>query len=512
MDKKGGNIMKATPQDLYDIVVAKDLTYYQKMYSLANAAERLFDPIEYLGYTQEEMDLINNQIICDLNEGYLPYRPRYIVPDYNILVEKGSAFLELDPPQDLDELLDSLLIFYTHVPSITSFPVFIGFLDELINPFLTGNDEADLKKITRFLNHIDKILTDSFTHANIGPVCSKATTLILEAVLLLDNPTPNLTFRYDKELADEKTLTLALKTGLLKSKPSFANHQYYQSENDRYAICSCYNCLPVQGGANKLTRIRLGTLARTTKSLDEFMKKLEDVVKANLSILDKTVAFIYEKSNFFNTNFLVAENFIKPERFTSMLGIVGLFEAVNHLVDANVQIEQFGFSQEADEVAHQILQKIEEVCNAHEAKYSMNNKYVMHAQVGASLDDEDSFNTPAHRLKVGEEPMVYDHIKQIAPFQQYFPSGVGDLFAFDQTWSSKPEALISLLNGALFENNMRYISLYQHNTDLIRVTGYLVKKSDVAKLDEGIQVLRDTEMFGKGNNERANVFARKVRF
>ena len=80
-------------------------------------------------YTSEvsELQLFtrrHNQMICDLNEGYAVYRPRYIVPDYSVFVENGCEFLQLDPPKDLDELLDGLLILYTHVPSVTSFPVF----------------------------------------------------------------------------------------------------------------------------------------------------------------------------------------------------------------------------------------------------------------------------------------------------------------------------------------------------------------------------------------------------
>lgn len=106
--------------------------------------------------------------------------------------------------------------------------------------------------------------------------------------------------------------------------------------------------------------------------------------------------------------------------------------------------------------------------------------------------------------------MLYDHIKQIAPFHKYFPTGVGDLFAFDQTWSSKPEAMIPIIDAA-FKNGMRYITVYQENTDLIRVTGYLVKKSEVDRVNQGAPVLRDTEAFGDGTNKCAQVFSRKVK-
>ena len=63
--------------------------------------------------------------------GTPPTAPRYILPDYGAFVRQGSAFLRLPPPQDLDELLFSLMTLYRHVPSITNFPVYLGNLDSL---------------------------------------------------------------------------------------------------------------------------------------------------------------------------------------------------------------------------------------------------------------------------------------------------------------------------------------------------------------------------------------------
>ena len=56
------------------------------------------------------------------DEGHAPYRPRYIMPDYEAAVKKGCEFLQLDPPKDLDEVIQFLEILYRHVPSITSSP------------------------------------------------------------------------------------------------------------------------------------------------------------------------------------------------------------------------------------------------------------------------------------------------------------------------------------------------------------------------------------------------------
>lgn len=505
--------MKSKINDLYDVATSSNLTYQQKLFNMANTAERLFDPREVLGYTEEEMGYVENEMICDLNEGYLPYRPRYIVPNYYVLLEKGSEFLDIKPPTDLDELLDSLLILYNHVPSITSFPVFIGDLDKLMEPFMTENTEQDYKKIKRFMNHVDKAVPDSFCHADIGPEKTRAGELILRAVVELKNPTPNMTIRYNKDITDKEFALKALKACLEAAKPSFSNDKMYVNDVGDHRIVSCYNALPHGGGAYTLPRLRLGTIVKGVKSMEELLiDRLPKVTKAMATMIDKRVTFIVEKSKFFETNFLVQEGFLSRENFSAMFGIVGLANAVNYMLKLEGLNETFGTSKRGDEIGHAILKVVDDIANSHEAVYSerTNNRYLMHAQVGASSSLEDYDNAPAHRIIVGQEPILPLHVKQAAPFHKYFTSGTGDLFALDQTYLNKPEAVLDIIEGA-FASGARYITTYLNDTDIIRVTGYLVKKSEVRKVEEGKAVLRDTDIFGQGANDRAHVFDRRIR-
>jgi len=513
VDYERGVIMISTKQDFLTVVKSQDLTTQQKLVALGNISERLFSPKELLGYTDYEMSLLENQMVCDLNEGYAIYRPRYIVPNYEVFVKNGAEFLELAAPTDLEELLDGLLILYSHVPSITSFPVFIGHLDRLMEPFITDNEEDDYKKIKRFLNHIDKTITDSFCHADIGPFDTRAGRLILRAVIELENPTPNMTMRYDKSKTSREFAELAAKACLLVSKPSFSNDVYYNDDVGEHALCSCYNALPFAGGAYTLSRLRLGTIARGTSDLDSLLNTLlPKVCKSTLSMMDKRITFLVEESNFFESSFLQREGFIDKDNFTAMFAIVGLADAVNTMLSLEGLEETFGQSVRGDEIGHLIMNVIKDAVDNHEAVYASrtNNRYLLHAQVGASLDEEDKLNTPAHRIKVGQEPSLIDHLKHSAPFHQYFPSGTGDLFAFDNTYVDHPEAVVDIIDGA-FESGYRYITTYMKNTDLIRVTGYLVKKSEVEKLKNNQAVLRDTTVFGMGTNECAQVFDRKLR-
>ncbi|PIE98085.1 MAG: YjjI family glycine radical enzyme [Treponema sp.] len=504
--------MRSEKENFIEIVTSPMLTYQQKLYNLANAAERIFSPVDLLGYTEEEWKYVENSMICDLNEGYAVYRPRYILPDYSVYVKKGCKFLDLPAPKNLDECLDGLLIIYSHVPSITSFPVFIGHLDTLLEPFIT-NEKDDYIKIKRFLNHIDKTITDSFCHADIGPYDTKAGRLILKAVIELENPTPNMSIKYDPTKTSDEFAELAVDACLRVSKPSFANDAYYTKDLGSYAMCSCYNALPTAGGAYTLSRLRLGTIVKEAESTSHFVDiLLTKISRLMLSIMDKRIAYIVEKSQFFETNFLAKEGFIEKDNFTGMFAIVGLADAVNRLLEIEGINETFGKSKRGDEIGHIIMQKLQKEVEAHYAPHAgrTNHHYLLHAQVGASINDEDKVNTPAHRIRVGEEPPLIDHLKQSAPFHQYFPSGTGDLFAFDQTSLEHPDAVLDIIKGA-FVSGYRYITTYLKNTDLIRVTGYLVKKSEVEKARAENAVLRDTTWFGSGTDECAEVFSRTER-
>ena len=58
---------------------------------------------------------------------------------------------------------------------------------------------------------------------------------------------------------------------------------------------------------------------------------------------------------------------------------------------------------------------------------------------------------------------------------------------------------------------MRFYSLYGSDCDVVRVTGYLVKRSEIEKLERGEAVLRDTTVLGKGSAAHSKALDRKLR-
>jgi len=488
--------------ELLNIIKDKSLTYEQRVLTLARYAE---DQLNVLDIEDKTQSLRDEGIICDLYEGHAPYRPRYIVPDYEKFVKNGSNFLELEPPENLYDLLNKLIILYRHVPSISSFPVYIGNIDYLIDPFIT-NEEDDYKFIKYFMQNIDRTITDSFCHANIGPKETVAGKLILRAQRELNTSIPNITLKYDKDETSKELLYDSLKTTMVTAKPSFANDKMFRKEfNGDYAIASCYNGLKIAGGSYSLVRIVLKKLADKTDNYEEFFNKLlPDAVSRTIEYMDERIKFLVQETSFLKSSFLVKENLIDISNFTAMLGIVGLAETVNRFSNG-----KFGIDESADKMGVEIIEKIYKMVNEHKNEYckAFDGKFLLHAQVG--IDDDKSVS-PGCRIPIGEEPDMASHLSQIAKFHKYFPSGIGDIFPFEETYKNNIEALANVVDGAI-DTGVRYLSIYSSDSDVIRISGYLVKKSEIEKLRNGDPVLRDTVVLGRGAVDNQKVLERKVR-
>lgn len=492
--------------DVLNIIKDRTQTYQQKLVSLARAAE---NTLQVLPMTEEARKYMAEGIICDLNEGNAPYRPRYIVPDYERFMKQGSEFLRLKPADDIWEAVTNLQILYRHVPSITTMPVYVGNLDTLLEPYIKDEEEA-YKAIKLFLMQLDRTITDSFCHANIGPGDTKAGRLILRAERELQDAVPNLTIKYGRETPEDFALE-AVGTALVSAKPSFANHEMFVRDlGSNYSIASCYNGLPIGGGSYTLTRLVLARLAKKARDTEHFMEEvLPDAVHKMAEYMDQRIAFIVEESGFFESSFLVKEGLLDTNSFTAMFGMVGLAECVNYLRGAKELNEKFGHSKAANELGQRIIERLHQLVAMHKNKYckASDGNFLLHAQVGI---DTDLGISPGCRVPIGEEPQLHEHLLQSAPFHKYFPSGIGDVFSFDTTVRSNPQYLLDIIKGG-FSAGLRYVSFYASDSDVIRITGYLVKRSDMEKLQKGEQALHDTVALGLGAAVNSRILERKVR-
>ena len=276
-------------------------------------------------------------------------------------------------------------------------------------------------------------------------------------------------------------------------------------------ITRCSNGLKLGGGSYTLCRLILGNIAKKATDVEDFINdKLPYVMDIMARYMDERIRFEVEESGFFENNFLAKEGFIHRDRFTAMFGLVGLADAVNILMEKEGKTGRFGSNKEADDLGVRIMDKIDEFNTHHNNKYceATDNHFLLHAQVGIAQDIDV---TPGTRIPIGEEPEeLIDHLKVISRFHKYFPSGTGDIFPIDATVHRNPEYVMDIIKGAI-DQNIRYLSFYGSDSDVIRITGYLVKKSEIEKLENHENVKHDTTALGMGAKHNGHILERKVR-
>ena len=500
-----GNV--TTTQATYDILTSKRLTYKQKLIQLAKQAENSLDVLKI---PEKFAKYYETRALCDMEEGNAPYRPRYVMVDFERFMKQGSEFLKISPPQTLDEAIFALLTLYSHVPSITTMPVYIGDLDSLLDPFIDGLSDDEVKaKFKLFLNYIDRTIADGYCHANLGPRDLRATRLFLECEQGLQNAVPNFTIKYDMDITPDDLMEKAISCALTCANPAIANHKAHKSTYWDYGVSSCYNVLPLRGGSYILSRVVIPRLARMAESTEHFLNEvLPEALQGLGEYMDERVRFLVEESGFFESSFLVKEGLIERENFTGMFGIAGLCDGVNYLLRDSGK--RYGSDQEADDLAEQIVKIISDFVSNYPAKYCevSGGRYYLHAQAGLSTDHGV---TSGIRIVVGDEPEnIADHLRHSARFHKYFPTGCSDIFPFESTTKNNPAAVLDIIKGA-FSIGDKYMAIYQSDGDLVRITGYLAKRSDIEKYDKGEVVLQDTVQNGSANYKLNRLHERKVR-
>ena len=171
---------------------------------------------------------------------------------------------------------------------------------------------------------------------------------------------------------------------------------------------------------------------------------------------------------------------------------------------------RFGHDKEADDLGVEIMEAINAFNNAHVNPYceATGGHFLLHAQVGIA---QDKNITPGTRIPIGEEPKeLIDQLRHCSRFHKYFPSGTGDIFPVDVTVHKNPQFVLDIVKGA-FQADLRYLSFYESDGDVIRVTGYLAKRSEIEKYQKGESVLQNTTQLATGATENGHVQERRIR-
>ncbi|TRZ56252.1 MAG: YjjI family glycine radical enzyme [Streptomycetaceae bacterium] len=468
-------------EDIRATVTDPKYTYRQRVAGLANLAENLLDPP---AVRKQCSDALSNRIICDMYEGNAPYRPRYLLPDYKKVLVNGSAFLELPPAKDLDDALAFLLIMYSATPSITGYPVYFGDLDTLLLPYIEGVIDEDLyAKLKRFWISLDRMFPDAFAHTNLSPVYNRVAKMIFRLERELLQVVPNISLKVDPVLTSDEYILDAVNTVFACGKPHFINDPMMQSDlGPEYAAVSCYNSLKIGGGSHTLVRINLkATVEASSDGIETFFEStLPYYLDLTAELMESRILYLVEESHFFESDWLINEKLLELDKFSAMFGVFGLAEAVNILMSRAGLDGMYGHSTVADDLGYRITSFIAEWVAQRKMPYCQGNggAAFLHSQSGIDLDIGVTAGT---RIPIGTEPALIAHLKTVARHHHLFKAGISDVLSFDETAVKNPQAVVDVIRGA-FKSGMRDFTFNLDSNDFIRITGYLVRKSDLAKL------------------------------
>lgn len=90
--------------------------------------------------------------------------------------------------------------------------------------------------------------------------------------------------------------------------------------------------------------------------------------------------------------------------------------------------------------------------------------------------------TAGTRIPVRDEPSMRRRIPVCAPHHRHFAAGINDIFHVDETAVRNPQAMVDIIKGA-FAVGMRDFTFNLADNEFVRITGYLVTKSDLVEID-----------------------------
>lgn len=453
--------------------------------------------LPYPELSERARSRIEQEVVCLISEGAAPYHPRYVAPDYARLLQEGSEFLELGPAQDLHEATSHLLTAYFYLPSE---PVFLGQIDELLEPFIDSVDEQTARNLMRsFWLMADRLNPNGFSHANLGPQETRIGRLLLEVDRELKTLT-NLTLRYDPSVTPESFALQAIGNTLEVTKPYFLNHPEMEASwGENYVTASCYNTMRLGGGIYTLVRYNFKeAAAQSDGTIDDFLNRVIPETVADLAeIVNSRIRFLVDEMGWFDASFWVQEGFLHRDRFTAYAGVYGLAEAVNTLMQASGHPDsRYGADQAANALAERIAVRFGEELAKHPGAYcdGKDGQICYHAQVGISSDIDV---TPATRIPTGEEPTLYEHLAAEAPLHRAIDGGISTVLEFDQTAKENPSAVLDIVHGA-HKLGIRALSIGSTNSEFIRVSGWLIRRSDLDRAKDEKALRHSSSYLGAG--------------
>ena len=461
-----------------EVVRSRALQTDEKLVQLASLAAKTQ---AYTPCSPEANRAIEQGILCLMGEPGRPFHFRYIAPDFARLLTHGSEFLELAPAKDLYDAVEILLTAYNYVPDHALLPVALGRIDLLLEPYIGTVPEPTARRLLASLwRLVDRLHPSGFVNANLGPQETKAGRLLLETDRDVQTVT-NTTFFYDPEKTPRGFALEAVRTALELSKPYFFNYPLMRRDwGPNVTVGSCLNSMLVGGGVYTLVRLNLRRLAEESRgSVDEFVEQaIPAYAKLQVEVINSRVRYLVEDLGFLESSFLVREGVLQRDRFTAYAGVVGLAQAAQILLERDGRTDvRYGLDAESNALGQRITLRLAAELKRYPAVHcdGSNGRVAFHAQVGIQ---NDIGTTPGVRIPVMQEPDLYDHLRVEGCQHAALDGGVSTILVFEPTARENPEAVLNIIEGAL-RSGVRGLSVGCADSEYVRVTGYLVRRSDI---------------------------------
>ena len=109
-----------------------------------------------------------------------------------------------------------------------------------------------------------------------------------------------------------------------------------------------------------------------------------------------------------------------------------------------------------------------------------NGRCYLHSQSGIDLDVDVTAGT---RIPVGDEPGMFEHITTCAPHHHLFAAGISDIVPRRRDGDAKPASRSSTSSAAPSPPACVTSPSTSTRNEFMRITGYLVRKSDLVDID-----------------------------
>ena len=249
---------------------------------------------------------------------------------------------------------------------------------------------------------------------------------------------------------------------------------------------SCYNSLKIGGGAHTLVRLNLKEVAlRHTGDADGFLADtLPHYVELTAELAEARIRSLVDEQHFFDTHWLATEGlFARP-----VLGDVRRVRPgrVREPAAAHDGLDRdgaarYGHDDVADALAVRVVERLAELVAARPVPYcgGGGGRCYLHSQGGIDTDDGVTAGT---RIPVGDEPDLLHHLRTCAPHHRFFAAGDQRHRPPRRDRGAQPARRWSTSSAARSPPACATSRSTSTRNEFVRITGYLVRKSDLAAI------------------------------